>query len=364
MAELTLTGIRKSFGGTEVISGLDLTVRDGAFCTLLGPSGSGKTTLLQIVAGLETLNAGSVAVGGRDISGLPPEKRNIGVVFQSYALFPHLTAADNVAYGLVTRGVSRNERRGRVQDMLDMVGLGAFATRKPGQLSGGQQQRVALARALVIEPDLLLLDEPLSALDKRIRQEMQFELARIHSETGLTTVMVTHDQEEALDLADQVVLLDGGRIQQDQSPREVYRRPANAFVSRFLGAQRLPAVVTSAASTATGSTAVIETDGGISAPVQSSGLIEPGQRVEISVPPEAVSLSVDDVGPHCARATVRQLNFFGPTVRIVVETEHGGLQIESLRTSTGTDIFEVGATVYVAFDPASMQVFVDGAALV
>jgi ABC-type Fe3+/spermidine/putrescine transport system ATPase subunit len=345
MADLLLKNIHKSYGGVEVISGLNLLVRDGKFCALLGPSGSGKTTLLQIVAGLETLNSGEVQVNGRDISRLLPEARNIGVVFQSYALFPHLSAADNVAYGLATRRVPKAERRRRVDEILGLVGLGDFAQRKPAELSGGQQQRVALARALVIEPDLLLLDEPLSALDKRIRQEMQSELARIHDETGLTTVLVTHDQEEALDLADQVVLLNGGIIQQDEAPRHVYRAPANAFVADFLGAQRF---IATGVQTPNGFALQLGDVLTVSAP---AGDIADGKSVEVAVLPEAVRVSRSSDG----HAKITRLSFFGPTVRLTLGFDDG-LTIESLMTSLVAQNLEVGMGVVVEVDPMGIQV--------
>ena len=239
MAELTIQGVSKSFNGIQVLQPLDLRVGDGRFCAMLGSSGSGKSTLLRIIAGLEEPDTGMVQVGTRDVSRLSVEKRNIGFVFQNYALFPHLSVLANVMYGLRARRTPRGVARKKAEEMLGLVGLGHFGDRSPARLSGGQQQRVALARALVTSPDILLLDEPLSALDRKIRGEMQRELKRIHKETGLTTIMVTHDQEEAIDLGDQVLMLDHGVVQQDDSPEALYRAPGNRFVAQFLGGQSL-----------------------------------------------------------------------------------------------------------------------------
>jgi ABC-type Fe3+/spermidine/putrescine transport system ATPase subunit len=232
---LVVRGIHKGYGNTAVLKGISLEVPQNAFHVLLGPSGSGKTTLLRIIAGFTPADAGTVVLGGRDITHMPPERRNIGVVFQNYALFPHMTVAQNIAFGLKMRSVARDERAGRVADILALVRMQGFAHRYPGALSGGQQQRVALARALVIEPQFLLLDEPLSALDRKIRQEVREELKRIQEETRISTIMVTHDQEEALYLADRMLLLEAGQLRQEGPPAQVYHDPADEFVAGFLG---------------------------------------------------------------------------------------------------------------------------------
>jgi putative spermidine/putrescine transport system ATP-binding protein len=230
-----LRGISCDFGSGAVVRDLDLAVQRGEFLALLGPSGCGKTTTLRMIAGYLEPTAGQVLINGADATRTPARARNIGMVFQSNALFPHLTVAENVAFGLRMRKVGRAERTRRVGEALDLVGLADLAGRRPGQLSGGQQQRVALARAVVIRPDVLLLDEPLSNLDARLRVQLREELARVQRETGLTAVLVTHDQEEALAVADRMVLLDGGRVAQQGSPREVFERPATRFVAEFLG---------------------------------------------------------------------------------------------------------------------------------
>jgi putative spermidine/putrescine transport system ATP-binding protein len=236
MSHLVIKQLRKSFGTQRVLTDIDLTVGRGQFVALLGPSGCGKSTLLRIIAGLEVVSAGSVTINGRDITFLPPEKRNVALMFQSYALLPHMTVFENVRFPLRMR--KRHpvaEQRIRVDKALNLVHLEDLGARYPRQLSGGQQQRVALARSIVAEPDVLLLDEPLSNLDARLREEMQIELKRLHEQLGLTTVFVTHDQTEALALADTVVLMNNGKIEQQGSPEQIYQRPRTAFAADFLG---------------------------------------------------------------------------------------------------------------------------------
>jgi len=235
MVALKLTDIRKSFGAVKAVDGVSLDVGEGEFFFLLGPSGCGKTTLLRIVAGFCEPDAGEVRFGGRVVNRVPPHKRNTGMVFQNYALWPHMTVAQNVAYGLELRRLPRAEVRRRVGEALEMVRLAGLQDRKPNALSGGQQQRVALARALVIEPDMLLLDEPLSNLDAKLRIDMRKELRRIHAETGITTVYVTHDQKEALSLAQRIAVMRDGRVEQVDSPRALYLKPAGRFVAEFIG---------------------------------------------------------------------------------------------------------------------------------
>lgn len=232
---LVLKQLCKSYGGHVVLDQFDLTIYDGEFFTLLGPSGCGKTTVLRLIAGLETGDAGEIHLDGRDLGQLPAEQRPVNTVFQSYALFPHMTVFDNVAFGLRMSGVKKAEIAPRVQEALEMVRLGNYAQRKPAQLSGGQQQRVAIARAVVNRPKLLLLDESLSALDYKLRQQMQLELKRLQRQLGITFVYVTHDQEEALSMSDRVVVMHEGRVQQLGTPRQIYEQPNSLFVARFIG---------------------------------------------------------------------------------------------------------------------------------
>ncbi|MEO7057976.1 MAG: ABC transporter ATP-binding protein [Caldimonas sp.] len=236
---LALDRLTKRFGEHLAVDGLSLTVEQGEFISLLGPSGCGKTTTLQMIAGFVDATSGSVLLEGRDLLAIRPSERGLGVVFQSYALFPHLTAAENVAFGLEMRKVGRTERDTRVREALQLVGLAEFADRFPKKMSGGQQQRVALARALVIRPRILLLDEPLSNLDAKLREEMQIELRQIQRTVGTTTILVTHDQAEAMALSDRVVVMNAGRVEQIARPHEAYERPASAFVASFLGKTNL-----------------------------------------------------------------------------------------------------------------------------
>ena len=234
-----LSGLVKRYGDVTAVAGVDLEIADGEFFSMLGPSGSGKTTTLRMIAGFETPTEGTVVLGGRDVTKLAPFERDVNTVFQDYALFPHMTVGDNVAYGLVVRKVPKAERQKRVGDMLDLIRLAGYEKRKPGQLSGGQRQRVALARALVNRPRLLLLDEPLGALDLKLREEMQIELKAIQAEVGITFIYVTHDQEEALTMSDRIAVFNAGRIEQIGAPAEMYERPATRFVAGFVGTSNL-----------------------------------------------------------------------------------------------------------------------------
>ncbi|HEY7016960.1 MAG TPA: ABC transporter ATP-binding protein [Gaiellaceae bacterium] len=237
--DIRLSGLVKRYGDLAAVDGIDLDVRRGEFFTLLGPSGSGKTTTLRLIAGFERPDAGSVELAGTDVSAHPPFARDVNTVFQDYALFPHMSVADNVAYGLRIRKVPRPERTSRVAEALEMVRLPELGGRRPAQLSGGQRQRVALARAIVNRPQVLLLDEPLGALDLKLRQEMQVELKRIQQDVGITFVYVTHDQEEALTMSDRMAVMNGGHVEQAGSPREVYEEPRTSFVAGFLGVSNL-----------------------------------------------------------------------------------------------------------------------------
>ena len=238
-ASLTLTNISKKYGFVTALKPMDLTVEPGELIALLGPSGCGKTTTLRIISGFEAPDTGSVRIGDRDVTALAPNARDIGMMFQNYALFPHMTVAENIGYGLKMRRVGRSEAARRVEQALDMVRMRPFAERSIDQLSGGQQQRIALARSLVVNPSILLLDEPLGALDKKLREEMQFELRQLQRSFGITSILVTHDQEEALTMSDRVAVMAAGEIRQIGSPQEIYARPGSLFVSEFLGTSNI-----------------------------------------------------------------------------------------------------------------------------
>ena len=243
MARVELVNIRKSFGAVKAVHGADVVFEEGSFTTLLGPSGCGKTTILRMISGLESPTGGDILIGERRINDVPIHKRNLGLVFQNYALFPHRTIGENIAFGLKYRNVSKSDVAQKVKDALDIVRLPNVEDRYPSQLSGGQQQRIALARAIVIEPDVLLLDEPLSALDANLREDMRVELKAIQDRIGVTSIFVTHDQSEALAMSDKIIVMSAGRIEQIGTPEEVYNTPASSFVAGFLGASNKPSPI-------------------------------------------------------------------------------------------------------------------------
>jgi len=243
-ASVSLTDLEKKFDRTNAVDGVSLDVRSGEFLTLLGPSGSGKTTTLMMIAGFETPSAGDIAIDGQSVVGMPPYRRNIGMVFQNYALFPHLTVAENIGFPLKQRGVAKAERAKLVGEALELVHLPGYGERYPRQLSGGQQQRVALARAIVFKPRLLLMDEPLGALDKQLRENLQLEMRRLHADLGITFIYVTHDQEEALTMSDRIAVMNDGKVAQIGRPEDLYDRPTSRFVAGFIGESNfMPAVV-------------------------------------------------------------------------------------------------------------------------
>ncbi len=310
-ADVACEGIRKTYGDVVAVADVDLKVGDGEFFTLLGPSGSGKTTTLRIIAGFERPDAGRVTLGGADITQQPPYQRDVNTVFQDYALFPHMTVADNVGYGLKVKGVPRRERTHQVAEVLKMVRLDGYGDRKPVQLSGGQRQRVALARSIVNQPKVLLLDEPLGALDLKLRQEMQVFLKALQRDLGMTFLYVTHDQEEALTMSDQVAVFNEGRIEQVGSPEEIYARPSTEFVAGFVG---------------------------------TSNILERNGR-RVSVRPERIELN-----GHGEPATVADVVFVGAFTRILVDTD-GGERLTLVRHNDGAGL-QPGARVHVSWNDA------------
>ena len=304
--------VRRVFGSMAALDGLDLTINPGELLALLGPSGCGKTTALRLLAGFDHPTSGQVLVDGKDISRTPASKRDMGMVFQSYSLFPTMTATDNVAFGLRMRGESASSRRQRAADLLELVGLAEHASKYPHQLSGGQQQRVALARALAVRPRVLLLDEPLSALDAKVREQLREEIRRLQLELGVTTVFVTHDQEEALSMADRVGVMRSGRLEQCASPAELYDRPATPFVAEFVGTMnRLPGEMVDG-----GRVRVL----GQSVTAEAAGdLPVTGTEVTVLVRPEAVIVAADEHGP----GVVLVATFRGSTTRLQVALDNG-----------------------------------------
>jgi putative spermidine/putrescine transport system ATP-binding protein/spermidine/putrescine transport system ATP-binding protein len=323
-AMVRLDRVSKRFGDLVAVDEVSLTVARGEMLTLLGPSGCGKTTLLNLIAGFVEPSGGRIEIAGHRVDEVPPHLRKLGVVFQSYALFPHLSVAQNVAFGLRMRGVPRAELRQRVAAALDLVRLAGLEERRPHQLSGGQQQRVALARALVIDPDVLLLDEPLSALDKNLRGQMQIELKDIQRRVGVTTIFVTHDQGEALSLSDRIAVLSHGVVQQVASPQEMYREPATGFVAAFVGETNrlLGKVVDADRATAR---VALETGEVCAVPLRRMSPPETGRKVAVYIRPEAIALAPRAGNTRGNTAAIRTVVFQGAYADLIVESEAGPL---------------------------------------
>ena len=330
VASVHLEGVRKVFGETEAVAGIDLEISDGEFFSMLGPSGSGKTTTLRMIAGFEQPTSGRILLHGRDVTGVPPFDRDVNTVFQDYALFPHMNVADNVGYGLMVRRVERAERERRVTDALRMVRLTSFGHRKPSQLSGGQRQRVALARALVNRPRVLLLDEPLGALDLKLREEMQIELKAIQKQVGITFIYVTHDQEEALTMSDRLAVFNEGRIEQVGTPADVYERPTTPFVAGFVGTSNLLR--------GDAARAVIGSDGTFTVRPEKIRLADPGSPV------------ADD--ELSAMGEIRDVIYLGSDTRYIVALEAGGELVvtqQNLETSSMEVLAARGRPVRLAW---------------
>jgi iron(III) transport system ATP-binding protein len=353
MAGVTIRGLSKSYGaGTAAVSDLDLVIRDNSFVTLLGPSGCGKTTTLRLIAGYMRPDAGTIHVGDKLVSSpdgvLPPEHRGMGMVFQNYAVWPHKTVYENVVFGLKLRKVPREKARRQVADALALVNLAGLDERLPSQLSGGQQQRVALARSLVVEPGILLLDEPLSNLDAKLRERMRTELKELQRRTGITFVYVTHDQAEALALSDQIAVIHSGRLQQFGSPDEVYTRPKNRVVADFMGHVNFLA-----GTMETGAT--VRLGGGEAITLGSTSTIAPGSPVELAVRPEDIILAPRaNASTDSMTARVTQRTFLGNLNEYLVTLLSGA----AIRAQTPPkQSFDVGALVALTFDSGRISVF-------
>jgi putative spermidine/putrescine transport system ATP-binding protein len=322
--DVRLSGVRKTYGDVVAVDRVDLEIPAGEFFTLLGPSGSGKTTTLRVIAGFEQPDAGRVELAGADVTGVPPSERDVNTVFQDYALFPHMTVAENVGYGLRVKGIAKAERKARVEEILRRMRLPGLGDRKPSQLSGGQRQRVALARALVNRPQVLLLDEPLGALDLKLRQEMQLFLKSLQQDLGITFVYVTHDQDEALTMSDRLAVFDHGRIEQIGVPAEVYERPASAFVAGFVGV---------------------------------SNVIERGGK-SFAIRPEKIRMNDAGAAParggHAETGRIRDVVYAGMVTRYLVDLDGGGeLQVvlQNLETSSGEAREAKGRAVLLEWRP-------------
>ena len=316
MALIEIRNLAKSFGSVRAVDGVDLDIHAGEFLTLLGPSGSGKTTVLRMIAGFETPDSGSIKLNGIDITYLPPYERDVNTVFQDYALFPHMDVISNIEYGLKVKGVAKDERREKALRALEQVRLSGYENRKPHQLSGGQRQRVALARALVNRPAVLLLDEPLGALDLKLRQQMQIELKELQREVGITFIFVTHDQEEALTMSDRIAVFDKGRIQQLDKPSTIYERPTNEFVAGFVGISNL-----------------------ISGAAAQAIL---GKTGTFTVRPEKITVGKAPSGVRSADGIIKEVEYLGPSTRFLVELD-AGVTLMALRQNTSETSIEVEA---------------------
>ena len=347
-AVVSLRGLEKDYGGVGAVRGVSLDVAAGEFLTLLGPSGSGKTTTLMMIAGFETPTAGDIVVDGRSVVGVSPHRRNIGMVFQNYALFPHLTVAENIAFPLKQRGIGRGERLRMVGEALELVRLPGYGARYPGQLSGGQQQRVALARAIVLQPRLLLMDEPLGALDKQLRESLQLEMRRLHADLGITFIYVTHDQEEALTMSDRIAVMNDGLVAQLGRPEDLYDRPSSRFVASFLGESNfLPGIVHGFQD----EDIVVAECGGTM--VRAMAVCRParGEKVVLTMRPERMRFADGPAseGLNRMRATVTEAVFAGERCRYLLAAPDGTSMV--LKEPSGAAVRRrcVGETADIAW---------------
>jgi iron(III) transport system ATP-binding protein len=354
MIDVTLESVSKRFaraGDTAAVDDVDITIAAGEFFTLLGPSGCGKTTTLRMVAGFYFPTSGRIRFGTEDVTRTPPNKRDTGMVFQNYALFPHMSVAQNVAYGLKIRKVNRTESRRRVEEALGQVHLSGYGERRIDQLSGGQQQRVALARALVIRPRTLLLDEPLSNLDAKLREETRTEIRRIQKEAGTTALYVTHDQAEAMSMSDRIAVMESGRVQQIGAPQEIYHRPATSFVARFIGRSNvlsLPVV----GATADSVTVRVPGDAEVSAGAPGGHGLTPGATALISVRPEHIGLGAT-TDPGTVPGRVTELEFTGMATNLTVDVAGESLQVAAVEVPAG---IAVGDQIGLRLSPDRMWV--------
>lgn len=347
---VSLRGISKNYGSATAVGNVNLEVTSGEFISLLGPSGCGKTTLLRMIAGFEYPDAGDIQVGGSSVLEVPPHKRPVNTVFQSYALFPHMTVAENVAYGLRQQKVPRSEIATRVKDALDMARMGSFAERSPQKLSGGQQQRVALARALVNRPRVLLLDEPMSALDRKLREEMQIELKLLQRQLGTTFIFVTHDQQEALSMSDRIVVMLDGSVQQIGTTEQVYTHPATAFVAGFIGKQNfIPATADGPGQLATAEGVLTTTHLPADTPR--------GASLRAAVRAEAIRVSLERPADATAiAATLEGISFLGDVIQYVVRTS-SGLELLSRMAPSSVEHLTTGTTVWCSWQPSELHTF-------
>jgi len=348
----------KRYGDFTALKKISLSIRDNEFFTLLGPSGCGKTTLLRMIAGFEDVTEGAIFLYGDEIETLPPHQRPVNTVFQNYALFPHMTILENVGFGLEMQGQSKSSARSRSAEMLELVQLSQFAKRKPAQLSGGQQQRVALARALAPSPKVLLLDEPLSALDLKLRKAMQIELKHIQRETGITFIFVTHDQEEALTMSDRIAVMSSGELQQLGGPRDIYERPRNMFVADFIGDTNLLEVTVDRIESGQ---AQCHLAGGQAFICDAVEGVAQGANVHLSVRPERLVLSEEPLGDSSLKAKVLENIFIGTDITTALALENGpDITVRTSNSERGNKrVFEPDTETFVTMEPGAARLLVD-----
>jgi putative spermidine/putrescine transport system ATP-binding protein len=343
--------VQKSYDGVAlVVKDLNLSIGKGEFLTMLGPSGSGKTTCLMMLAGFETATNGEIKLDGRPINQVPPHKRGIGMVFQNYALFPHMSVGENLAFPLEVRGLGKSERETKIKYALDMVQMGNFINRRPAQLSGGQQQRIALARALVFDPELVLMDEPLGALDKQLREHMQFEIKALHERLGITVVYVTHDQGEALTMSDRVAVFDDGRIQQLDAPDELYERPKNSFVAQFIGENnKLPGTIEEL----DGDKALVRLSTGELIDATAVNVTKKGQSTLVSIRPERVEFKPEMMpeGAHMIAAEVIEIVYMGDILRARLKVAGTDDFVMKMRNTIGQTRLAPGEKIKIGWHP-------------
>ena len=343
--------VQKSYDGVSlVVKDLNLSIARGEFLTMLGPSGSGKTTCLMMLAGFETATNGAISLDGRPINQVPPHKRGIGMVFQNYALFPHMTVGENLSFPLEVRGMSRSDREAKVKRALDMVQMHAFINRRPAQLSGGQQQRIALARALVFDPALVLMDEPLGALDKQLREQMQFEIKHLHENLGITVVYVTHDQGEALTMSDRIAVFNDGRIQQLASPSDLYERPDNSFVAQFIGENnKLLGTVEELSA----DKALVRLTTGEVIDATPVNVTAKGQKTLVSIRPERVEFKPEQMpaGAHTIDAEVLEVIYMGDILRARLRVAGSDDFVMKMRNTLGQTRLSQGQKINVGWHP-------------
>jgi len=352
MAEefLRIEALVKAFAGNQVVKGVDASFGKGEFVTLLGPSGCGKTTILRMIAGFERPTSGQILVEGKDISPLPPNRRKIGMVFQAYALFPNMNIEDNVGFGLKVAGVPAEQRRARVAEMLKLIGLPGFGKRFPFEMSGGQQQRVALARALAPKPRMLLLDEPLSALDAKIRISLRDEIRSLQRSLGITTIFVTHDQEEALSMSDRIVVMNEGRIEQIGAPFEIYNFPRTRFVASFVGTLNILR-----AKVVDGASGRIAIDDQQVLTARSMGTLQDGEVRSVALRPESVVLDGAGDKRNSMQGTIEEVSFLGAVVRVRVRFRDNAISLDTFNNPSSPPP-ERGAPVTVSFQPEDLLV--------